>query len=262
MFQNLEIALLLEGLSDKAKRFHDLIQRIVSAKPARLLQVVVAQTEGVFELIATISEGSEAPKGELKELARGKTHRVVAIRFPTVDGEDIVVYIVVPLADMSGEEVKDKQILSAISTRLKAIHKDLQHGVPENQLELDTIFKVRSAAIQKLHAIDRDIVAAGESPAKIVMKDPVRGIVSKLIVSFYPDAAKKYVAALAALDRGTIEQQISGFSWNSSNIPPFTRMAAGAVADRDLGDPATIKFIAGLAVAYMATQILESEAAA
>lgn len=260
MFRRLEEALLVEGLSKKAQHFHNLIKSILRAKPVRLLQFVMAPIEGVFDILA-IAESS-TPKGEMKELARGRTHRVVAARFPTIDSDNLFLYIVVPLTDMSGEEIKDKQALSALASRLKSIHTDSQKGVPESQLDLDSIFKDRHAAIEKLQAIDKDIVAAGENPAKVVMRDPVRGTISQLISQFYPDKAQKYIAALAALDKGTLERLLTQFAWGPDTQTMLTRMAAATIADRDLGDPKTVKTIAGLALAVMATQALEAEEAA
>ncbi len=259
MFTNLEAALLLENLSDKAKRFHDLVKKVLMLKPIQLLKFVAAPMEGIMDCGFIVEDTT--PKGELAELARGKTHRVVMVRFPTTDSDQLHLFFVIPHRDLSGEEITDQKALSSIQRKIKAIYTDLSKGIPGTDMELDAIFKMRDAAIAKLREIDREVVMAGESPGRLIQKDPVRGLLGSLITRFYPDRAQQYIAALASLDRGTIEKNIQRFSWNGSNIPEFTRMAAVAVADRDPDDPQTVKAIAGLALATMATQLLDAEAA-
>ena len=254
---NLEAALLVEGLSGEAKKFHRLIKKILSIPPRDLLRFVAAPTEGVMHF-GFISEDA-TPKGEIAELARGKTHRVVTVRFQAADTSDLFFYFVIPLKDLSGEEITDKSALSSIQRKVKAINTDLVKGVEGTELELDAIFKDKRAAIARLKEIDHEVAMAGESPVNLIAKDPVRHIIGNLIGRFFPDKAQKYISALAALDTGSIQAGLDKFSWNASNIPLFTRAAAAMIAGADTDNPQTVKRTAELALATMATQLLDAE---
>lgn len=269
MFINkLEAALLIEGLSSETKNFYILVKRVLNTPPAELFASVIRVNtpkkrlsptiEGIFKLNAIVE--TRAPKGEMREIARGRTHRVVQMRMKTVDRKDYDLYFVIPLKNMTGEEITDQKAKSGIQSRLNTIYNDIKNNVQGASLELEAIYRDKDAALRKLREADDIIMAADRSPESLMASDPEKSILSKLIITYYPDKAKKLISTMATLRDGELRRMVNRFTWAGASVPMFTRTAAGLVAgtgNKSRNDPTVLKKVSELAVAIMVASLLE-----
>jgi hypothetical protein len=273
MLDRIEARLLAEGISDKAKDFFAIINKVTSLNAGQLLSILKQHSEGVFNDITTISEESaKAPKGELAELARGVNHRLIAARFPTVDDDEMVFYLVVPSKNFDGEEFTDSQILSSIQTKIKDLYQTLMDGGAIDS-ELESIFRDRETAERKLQELEKHVVYDKHEPPKNqndnqkdldnkpvpgpIPKGDNRELVLEYIKDLFPEEYEASEKAMRILRPGQLEQGISQFQWDQGSIASLARSAAFAVGAKIEGMK-TVKLIAGLALAFMATWYLST----
>lgn len=228
---NIEATMLMEGLSDKTKEFYKLIKSTLKMKPLDILKRMIGRAEeGIFEISTVVIE-SATPRGAMREIARGATHRAVEMRFKTSELKDYYLYFVVPLKNLAGEEISDKRTKTSIETRLNEIYNDIKNNVENAEMELHAVFKTKEAVLQQLREVGEIISAADVDPQQLLAKDPARNKLAQLFMKYYPDRARALIGSLAVMKPGELENNLAKFTWAGGSVPMFTRAAATIVAN-------------------------------